>query len=261
MSKPDHTARQSKADQIAQVLVGRILDEGLEPGDSLGTEASLLAAHDISRPTLRESLRMLEAQGVVALRPGPGGGAIVRRPSIGSLAHALSVFLYLHKTPFGTVLKARELIEPALAWEAALHGAESDFAAMEASIARMRDCAGHEAFVAENRVFHEIIARASGNVVLESFWSAISLLASGERHGILYSFGNRRHVTDAHAAILAACRARDAAAASALMAAHVGELEHLVRRRYQFLLDEPTQVMRRDGAGRQMPLKTIQEAS
>ncbi len=69
----------------------------------------------MSRPTLRESLKLLESQGVLELRPGPGGGIIVREPSTDLLAHGLSVFLRLHEVPFVTVLKAREVIEPALA--------------------------------------------------------------------------------------------------------------------------------------------------
>jgi DNA-binding FadR family transcriptional regulator len=190
---------------------------------------------------------MLQAQGVVALRPGPGGGVAVGRPSIDSLAHALSVFLYLQNVPFGTVLKAREVIEPALAHEAALHGTEADFDEMARSIERMRGAADQAAFVRENRVFHEIVARVGRNKVLESFWAAISLLASGEHHGISYSFGNRMHVVEAHEAILRACRARDAAVAAARMAAHVGELEHLVQRRYRSLLDEPTRMMVKAG--------------
>ena len=92
------------------------------------------------------------------------------------------------------------------------------------------------------------IARASRNPVLESFWAAISLLASGEQHGISYSFGNRMHVVEAHEAILQACRARDATTASARMAAHIGELEHLVRRRFRALLDEPTRMLTKAGA-------------
>jgi DNA-binding FadR family transcriptional regulator len=114
---------------------------------------------------------------------------------------------------------------------------------MEESIARMKAQGEDQAaFVAENRVFHGVVARASGNKVLETFWEAISLLAHGEHHGVRYTFGNRQHVITAHAAILDACRRRDGRAAAQAMAEHVGELEHLVRDRYQHLLGQPTRV-------------------
>ncbi len=227
--------------------MGRIINSGLKPGDVLGTEADLVAEHEVSRPTLRESLRMLEAQGVIALRPGPGGGVVVGRPSIDSLAHALSVFLYLQGVPFGTVLKAREVIEPALAFEAATNGQDAEFDEMDKSIERMRDVEDQEDFVLENRTFHQLIAQASRNQVLESFWEAISLLAHGEQHAIRFSFGNRMHVVKAHEEILAACRDRKPEIAAARMASHVGELEHLVKLKYRALLDEPTRMLIKAG--------------
>ena len=78
--------------------------------------------------------------------------------------------------------------------------------------------------------------------ISEIFWETISLLASGEHHGVRYSFGNRRNVIAAHKEILAACRKRDASVAALAMAQHVGQLEHLVRDRYQHLLEKPTRV-------------------
>lgn len=236
-----------KAEQVAQQLLARLADSGLEPGQTFATEAELLSQYEVSRPTLREGIRILESQGILALRPGPGGGIVIRRPSVDTLAHSLSIFLRFHAVPFVTVLKSREVIEPALAAEAALQGSAEDFAEMAASIARMerqveQQGDDQDAFIAENRIFHGIVARAGGNKVLEIFWETISILASGEHHGVRYSFGNRMHVVAAHRAILAACRARDAAAAAAAMAQHVGELEHLVRHRYQHLLGKPTRV-------------------
>lgn len=232
----------SKAEHIAMQLLERIVDAGLAPGQSFATEAELLAQFDVSRPTLRESLRILESQGVVELRPGPGGGIVARRPSVDMLAHGLSIFLRLHDVPFATVLEARELIEPALTREAALNGSEAEFDELAGSIARMQAPGDQAQFIEENRVFHGIIARASGNKVLEVFWSTISIVASGEHHGVKYSFGNRQHVIEAHRRILDACRARDGDAAAAEMQAHVTALEHLVRSRYRHLLGHATSV-------------------
>ncbi len=243
-------AHRSKAEHVAQQLLDRIIAARLKPGSSFATEAELLTQFNVSRPTLRESLQLLESQGVLERRPGPGGGIIVREPSIDLLAHGLSVFLRLHEVPFGTVLKSREVIEPALAFEAAISGSKAEFAELEASITRMGALdvqADQDAFLEENRVFHSIIARASGNKVLEVFWNTISVLAHGEHHGIRYSVGNQAHVVAAHQRILDACRRRDGEAAAAEMGSHVGALENLVRSRYQHLLKHPTRVFERPG--------------
>jgi DNA-binding FadR family transcriptional regulator len=242
------TMPKSKGEMVAQSLLERIIASGLSPGASFATEAELLTQFNVSRPTLREGLRLLESQGVLELRPGPGGGIILRKPSTGMLAHVVSVFLRLHDVPFIDLLKAREAIEPALALEAAANGTEEDFDELEASIIRMAAIKGDEdGFLEENRIFHSIIARAAGNQVLEIFWSTISILASGEQYGLRYSFGNQDHVLKAHRGILEACRKRDGKVAAERMAEHVSELEHLVRKKYQHLLHEPTRVVARPG--------------
>lgn len=247
---PIASTHRSKAEHVAQQLLERIIAAKLKPGTSFATEAELLSQFNVSRPTLRESLKFLESQGVLERRPGPGGGIIVTQPSIDLLAHGLSVFLRLREVPFVTVIKAREVIEPALAYEAAVNGTDDDFAELEASIVRMKTLnaqSDQEAFLEENRVFHGVIARASGNKVLEVFWRTISILATGEHHGIHYSVGNQAHVIKAHQRILDACRKRDGNAASAAMESHVTDLENLVRDRYQHLLKHPTSVVERPG--------------
>jgi DNA-binding FadR family transcriptional regulator len=244
------STHRGKSAHVAQLLLERILAAKLKPGSSFATEAELLSQFNVSRPTLRESLRILESQGVLEVRPGPGGGIIVGKPSTDLLAHGLSVFLRLNEVPFITVLKAREVIEPALAYEAAINGTDEDFAELEASITRMKTLDAQrdqDAFLEENRVFHGVIARASGNKVLEVFWHTISIVATGEHHGMRYSVGNQAHVIKAHQHILDACRKRDGNAASDAMEGHVTGLENLVRERYQHLLKHATSVVARPG--------------
>lgn len=237
----------SKAEYVAQRLLDKIVTANLEPGTSFGTEADLLQQFDVSRPTLRESLRVLESQGILELRPGPKGGIMVRRPGTDILAHGLSVYLRMHDVPYASILRAREAIEPALAAEAAEHGTDEDFAAMQRSIDRMQDTKDHDAFAEENRVFHSLIAKASGNRVMEIFWSTISIVADGEEHGIRYASRTQKHVIAAHQRILDACISRDGEAAMALMRSHVGELEAYVKKNYRDLLDKTTNIVARQG--------------
>lgn len=233
----------SKAQQVAQELLARIVASKAEAGQTFATEAELLRQFEVSRPTLREGIRILEAQGVLEQRPGPGGGLVIRKPSLDMLALTLSIYLRFNSVPFLSVVQAREIFEPALAAEAAESGTEDDFREMAESIDRMRTKdLDQTAFIVENRTFHSIIARASGNKVLETFWGAISLLAHGELHDMRYTTGNRMRVADAHEVILEACRKRDPVAAAAAMASHVGELEKLLRDKYKHLTKQPLSV-------------------
>ena len=233
----------NKTEQVARLLLAQIIEDGLSPGDSFGTETDLLKQFEVSRPTLREGLRVLESQGVLSMRPGPGGGIIVARPGADVIAHLVSVFLRLNNVPFSEILRTRIAIEPILVQDAARHGTEAHFAEMESTIVRMEaPDSSDEVVHRENRLFHGVIARASGNPVLELFWNTISILASGEGTGIQYSRKNRSHIIEAHRRILNACRRRDHDAAQREMAAHLGELEALIRSRYRGKLTEPPRI-------------------
>jgi GntR family transcriptional regulator, transcriptional repressor for pyruvate dehydrogenase complex len=238
----------NKPEYVARLLLNRIIEADLRPGSSFGTEAELLEQFDVSRPTLREGLRILESQGVLKLRPGPRGGIIVSKPTIDVLVHTLSVYLRLNNVPFAEILRTRIAMEPALARDAALYGSAEDFDEMERTIERL-EAAGDDGEVVyrENRNFHDAIARAARNPVLELFWSTIRVLASGEGAGLKYSTRNRQHIISSHKTILEACRRRDADTAQRVMSNHLGELDVLLKARFQDQLDEPTRIAFKDG--------------
>ena len=237
----------SKAEYVAQRLLDKIVVSNLAPGSNFGTEADLLAQFDVSRPTLRESLRILESQGVLELRPGPKGGILVKRPGTEILAHGLSVYLRLHHVPFSAVLRVREAIEPTLAAEAAANATDETLGALQDSIDRMRHDSDPDAFADENRLFHSLIAQASGNKVLEVFWATISILAAGEEHGIHYPVHTQKYVIEAHQRIVDACVARDAAAAALHMKKHVDEFAAYVIEHHRDVLTRATAIFERPG--------------
>src|SRR5690606_24320942 len=115
------------------------------------------------------------------------------------------------------------------------------------SVDRMKGVSRHEDFVEENSRFHSLIADASMSPVMAIFWSTIRLLAAGDQYGVKYSKGNVEHVVKAHQAIVDAIRGRDTAEAAEMMASHLGELEHLIGKRYQNLLNHATTSINRSG--------------
>ncbi len=233
----------NKADQVASHLLDRIVELNLHPGSSFGTEAELLEQYKVSRPTLRESLRILESQGVLTRRPGPKGGIMVAKPSIDTLAHSLSVFLRLHNVPFVEILRARMAIEPALVRDAARHGTDEQFAEMDETTDRLEKAGKNgEIVYRENRAFHNLIAKAAANPVLEVFWSTIRALASGEGAGLTYSQRNIAEIASFHRQIVEACRRRDPEQAHHLMIEHLGELDVLLRTRHKDQLARPMRI-------------------
>lgn len=65
------------AEVVARRIVRTVLDDGLATGASLPSEARMMDDYDVSRESLREALRLLEVQGFITIRRGPGGGPVV----------------------------------------------------------------------------------------------------------------------------------------------------------------------------------------
>src|ERR1700755_1275124 len=75
------------AEMVAALLRERILSGALRDGDPLPRQEDLLKEFGISKPSLREALRILEAEGLITVRRGNRGGALVHVPEAGHAAH------------------------------------------------------------------------------------------------------------------------------------------------------------------------------
>src|SRR6266487_6303436 len=99
---------------IAQRIVRDIVRSGMTPSDLLPPERVMLETYETGRGTLREALRLLEFQGVIALKPGPGGGPILMNPAAAHLASTLQLLMQLNQAPYRTLIEARAVLEPVL---------------------------------------------------------------------------------------------------------------------------------------------------
>jgi GntR family transcriptional repressor for pyruvate dehydrogenase complex len=93
-----------------QVVAGELL-----PGDLLPPEAELLGLYGVSRPTLREAMRILEAESLVLTRRGSKGGVIVQVPDPEVVYRQAGVALMMQGVSFIDAFSARVEIEPAAA--------------------------------------------------------------------------------------------------------------------------------------------------
>src|SRR5262245_6996791 len=80
VSKPIRAPK--TAELIAAQIRGQIVRRELEPGMTLPTETELMGQLGVSRPTLREAYRILEAESLISVRRGVGGGAVVLAPDV-----------------------------------------------------------------------------------------------------------------------------------------------------------------------------------
>src|SRR5438093_11242539 len=152
---------------LAQQLRRAILVGDLPEGTLLPPEKDLVAEFGVARATLREGLRLLEADGLIATRPGRGGGATVRRPSRSTHTRSLALLLHFQGTTLGHLLEARRAIKPSygrLAAERILPHEVDELRAIADELPRL--VSNPEAYLAASTRFHVVVAQATRNPVL-----------------------------------------------------------------------------------------------
>ncbi len=100
------------AEMVAGVLRDRILSGELADGSMLPKQEELLEEFGISMPPIREALRILETEGLITVRRGNVGGAVVHRPQSSKAAYMVGLVLQSRRTTLGAVLEAMLAIEP-----------------------------------------------------------------------------------------------------------------------------------------------------
>ena len=104
--------RPKAAEIVAAELRRQIVSGRLKPGDKLHPENVLQTEFAVSRPTLREALRLLESESLITISRGQHGGARVRAVDLGAAARQVGVFLQLAGTTLQDIWLARTIIEP-----------------------------------------------------------------------------------------------------------------------------------------------------
>ena len=222
---------------VAQRIVRDIGRAGLRPGDLLPPERAMLETYETGRGTLREALRLLEFQGVIALKPGPGGGPILMKPAAAHLAGTLQLLMHLNQAPYRMLIEARSALEPVLSRLAAERIGAEALAELAESVARMREqIDDQDAFRDSSRRFHDVIAWSSGNVLFAYVVDAVLGILDGTVIGIDDAGDGRAAILVAHEEIYAAIAGHDADAAGERMREHMESYTSHVQRRYPELL-------------------------
>jgi GntR family transcriptional regulator, transcriptional repressor for pyruvate dehydrogenase complex len=231
--KPRRPRGQKMALLIAQEIVSEITTRGLSPGSMLPPERDMLATYEVGRGTLRESLRFLEMQGVISIKPGPGGGPVVNNPDSRDLAQTLSLFLQLLDTRFSSIVEARMVLEPAMAASAAVRIDPDHLDEIRTSVERMEAHTGDDAyFLEENERFHELVAWSSGNSLFGLLITSLHWITDGTALGVDYPEPRQHAVIAAHRSIYEAIASREPDKARAAMERHISEFAKYIERSY-----------------------------
>lgn len=212
----------------------RFIGEGsLSPGDKLVSEREMAAALGVSRATLREALRVLEAMGLVRVERE---GTFVCEASLSNLAEFMATLLYREKEDVRNLLEFRRLVECQCARLASERAREIDLlrireAALQHEIAAM---AGHPADEADV-TFHTAIASATQNRVIEDVMNMIARLLretyGPTRRWLLSTPDRAREFSRQHWLIYDAIAAGDGEKAERIMSEHFDMVDRYLAQR------------------------------
>ena len=162
------------ADVVADVLRRQIVRGELVEGDALPGEAALMTRFGVSRPSLREALRILESEGLVTVRRGRGG-VRVRRPSLAVAANHLGLVMQVEGVTLADVFTARVAIEPIavrfIAGSPQRSATVGELRGLLAAEGEVLDDPG--AYAEATTRFHRRLVESSGNKTLALLWGTL----------------------------------------------------------------------------------------
>lgn len=232
------TVRVPKAgEMIAADLRRQIVFGEIKEGDALPSETALMERYGVSRPTLREAFRILEAEQLISIRRGAHGGARVLAPDSQVAARYAGLLLQYRKASITDVYEARTLLETAAVRTLAAKRTAADVQALTDMLATGEDLVGDAAGYAEHDTeFHELLVERSGNDTLEVLAGMLFHIidahhrAYAARQETFPAFASAKVVQRAHTKLVDLIQARAADQAAEFWRKHLKQVTNYMTR-------------------------------
>ena len=223
------------SEQVAVEIQHYIQQEGLGPDDFLGREEDLAAEFGVSRPTLREALRLLASGNLIRATKGPGGGIFVARTAeegmSRSLSDAIAMMLETGTVTLDELLDARLLLEVPLAGLAAYQPDEQTVKHLREVVER-EAAAGPddtETYATTDMEIHRTLAAAAGNRMIQALTDWIFEVLQPSLVEVLQPAIVQSAILEHHQALLAAVERGDPVRAERIMKDHLLYLQDVLR--------------------------------
>ncbi|HEX7103943.1 MAG TPA: FadR/GntR family transcriptional regulator [Nitrolancea sp.] len=223
--------RRSRVSQQVVTEICRLIRHRVyKAGDRLPPERELADLLQVSRPTLREALRVLEMTGIVESRHG-GGTFIQDMVSVGVVS-PLALVLQATDDIVGDLWETRIIFEPAIAARAALRATPESIDELDALVNDLDESIQNndpdDITVRNDRLFHMTVARASRNQVALRVLMLINELLADDRRHFVTSRERRLSALESHRLVLQSIRERNPAEARSAMLQHLEEIEAFI---------------------------------
>jgi len=223
--------RQARASgEIVSQIEHAIFEGELKRGDRLESERELAERFGVSRITVRDALRVLEARGLVLVKVGASGGAFVTETNADQVAESISTMILLRRMTLSGLAEARTVVETATCEFAAERADAAAIKRIEQTVEKGRAVVREQAPHTEASMdFHVAVADAANNELLSATVAAYRDLLVQTLHD-MRDVRSAKMTQKAHEEILDAIRAHDPDAARKLMLEHLRDFEKRLRR-------------------------------
>lgn len=174
------------ADRVADVLRDRILSGELPDNTMLPKQEDLVEEFEVSQPSLRDALRILESEGLITVRRGNVGGAVVHRPDGYSAAYTLALTLQGKRAPLGDIADALGELEPLCVRFCAAdpNRRESIVPTLRGLVEDSRELIDEDvAFTKSGRAFHDALISLCPNRTLSVVTQSVQAVWSMQEEG------------------------------------------------------------------------------
>jgi GntR family transcriptional regulator, transcriptional repressor for pyruvate dehydrogenase complex len=219
VASPLGQRQEKRSEQVARQILHEISSQQLAQGTPLPAEAAMCATYGVGRPTLREALRILEVNGLLALKPGPGGGPQVLAPTPAAFARVATLHFQAMGVRVHELAHARASVEGTLAAMAATATDPDGLARLQASVEAADTGTDQGAVLDAGYEFHTAVMALAPNPVLRE-WGMALQDALNARLGHVHAPQALDEVRQDHRAIAKAIADRDAVGAEQAMAQH-----------------------------------------
>src|SRR5918992_1849074 len=210
-------------EEVAARIRGLIASGELGPGRALPSERKLAEKFKVGRAVIREAIRQLEVSGLVESRHG--GGNYVREVTVEHLVAPIASVLNGMAPLREELMDARLFFEPQIAREAAARATPEDLRRLQEAISRQEErVAGGRSGAEEDAEFHELLASATHNTVVERVMEVIDGLLEDSQARLFRSVERSEISLEGNRRILEAVARHDQEAAQAAMVKHLEDI-------------------------------------
>lgn len=225
--------KRSASEQVAEEIRLYVRDAALAPGDRLGREEDLARRFGVSRPTLREALRLLSSSHLIRASKGPGGGIFVEampEEGIGRVvSEAVASMLEAQSIGIDELLETRILLEVPLVGLAAQRASEADIDELRALLAEEGGDDPQEELIASvDARLHRRIAGIAGNRLAAAFTEWVDEVLQPLLRELIAPAVVDSFIVEQHRDIVRAIERGDPGAAERAMREHLVYLLDLV---------------------------------